>query len=153
MSDTTHEDEFWREIAQAVGRADPLPPSLVQAARDSFTWRTVDEELAALTHDSLADQLATVRGVESARLLTFTSERGLAVEVEVTKLGAHRRLVGQLVPPQPARIEVARPQGGVGVDADPAGRFLVEDVPAGPVCLRCLVPGAAEPVVTDWIVI
>ena len=44
------------ELRRAASRFDPPPPAVVEAARSSFTWRTIDAELAALVFDSGVDR-------------------------------------------------------------------------------------------------
>jgi hypothetical protein len=148
------EDEaLLEELRGAADRFDPPPAPVLEAARASLTWRTVDEELAALQFDSAVDQaLTTVRGDEGPRLLTFAVP-GLNIEVEVSPIGPRRQLVGQLVPAQPARIDVRHPGGVTTVQADQLGRFGVEAVSAGPVSLRChlATEPPSPPVVTEWI--
>jgi hypothetical protein len=151
MDDAPHEDEqLLSELRTAVADQDPVPDSVVAAARDAFAWRTLDADLAALSYDSLLDEKELV-GVRSdgdaARLLTFESAQ-LTVEVEV---GAGR-IVGQLVPPQPGEVEVRHAGGSTTVAADAVGRFVANDVPAGPISLRCRTTDATA-VVTDWIVL
>jgi hypothetical protein len=141
-----------RELGLVLGVQDPVPAEAVQAAKASFTWRTVDAELAALTYDSADDQrpLELVRGAGPSRLLTFEAE-GLTIEAEVAAVGSTRRLVCQLVPPQVAEVEVQAADATVRTTADQLGRFTVEGVPPGPVRLRCI-PAAPprRPVVTQW---
>ena len=93
------EDEaLLQELRAAARRFDPPPDSVLEAARASLTWRTIDAELAALEFDSAVDLAATaVRGGEGPRLLTFAAP-GLNIEVEVSPIGPRRQLVGQLVP-------------------------------------------------------
>jgi hypothetical protein len=148
------EDEgLLRELRAAARRLDPPPASVLEAARASLTWRTIDAELAALEFDSAVDVAATaVRSGEGPRLLTFSAP-GLSIEVEVSPIGPRRQLVGQLVPAQPARIDVRHAGGVTTVKADQLGRFGVDAVSAGPVSLRCHlgdVPSGV-PVVTEWI--
>lgn len=150
-------ERLWRALAAVVGEGDPVPPEILQSGRDSFAWRTIDAELAALTYDSAAEHPATavVRASEGPRLVTFEAP-DLTVEVEVTVLGARRRLIGQLVPPHQALVTVRHHQGGtVAVEADELGRFRAEDLPAGLSSLRCQLAGMEEgaTVVTDWIVL
>lgn len=135
-----------------AGQFDPEPREVAEAARASFTWRTIDAELAELAYDSLLDEagLAVLRSAEGPRLLTFEAP-GLTVDVEVTALGAERRLVGQLVPPQAAELEVRHRGGVVSVQADDRGRFSAGGIAAGPASLVCRLPGGAAPVETDWI--
>jgi hypothetical protein len=141
------------EPRAAPHRFDPPPPAVLEAARASLTWRTIDAELAALEFDSAVDQAAAaVRSGEGPRLLTFSAP-GLNIEVEVSPLGPRRQLVGQLVPAQAARIDVRHAGGVTTVQADQLGRFGVDAVSAGPVSLRChlaTVP-PSPPVVTEWI--
>jgi hypothetical protein len=148
------EDEaLLEELRGAARRFDPPPPPVLEAARASLTWRTVDAELAALRFDSVVDQaLATVRSAEGPRLLTFAAP-GLDIEVEVSPIGPRRQLVGQLVPAQAARIDVRHAGGVTTVQADQLGRFGVEAISAGPVSLRChlATEPPTPPVVTEWI--
>jgi hypothetical protein len=148
------EDEaLLEELRAAARRFDPPPPPVLEAARASLTWRTVDAELAALRFDSVVDQaLAAVRSAEGPRLLTFAAP-GLDIEVEVSPIGPRRQLVGQLVPAQAARIDVRHAGGVTTVQADQLGRFGVEAVSAGPVSLRChlATEPPTPPVVTEWI--
>lgn len=146
------DQELDDELRRIAARLDPVPEALVRAAEAAFTWRGVDAELAELAFDSLADResLALVRGGEP-RLLTFHAA-GLAIEVEVLPAGGEHRLIGQLVPPGPARVQVRHPEGVLEVEADELGRFAAERVSAGPVSLRCEQTGAGHaPVVTEWV--
>ena len=148
------DDELLARLASAASRFDPPPAEVVEAARASFAWRDVDSELAELVFDSSLEReaMATMRGGRS-RLLTFEGP-GLVVEVEVD--GGEGHVVGQLVPPQPAQVELRRPSGSVMVDADELGRFTVDGVTRGPVSLRCRrTTGEASPSVVDtaWVVI
>jgi hypothetical protein len=143
---------LWQELAMVVTTADPVPPEVPLTGRYSFTWRTIDAELAELAYDSVVGRAAGVRGSEDQRLLTFEAPR-LTLELQVSALGARRRLIGQLVPPQRARVMVRHQEGIVAVEADELGRFRVEDLPAGPGSLRCHLAGeeGGAPVVTDWV--
>jgi hypothetical protein len=147
------DEALLEELRDAAHRFDPPPPAVLEAARASLTWRTIDAELAALEFDSAVDQAAAaVRSGEGPRLLTFSAP-GLNIEVEVSPLGPRRQLVGQLVPAQAARIDVRHAGGVTTVQADQLGRFGVDAVSAGPVSLRChlaTVP-PSPPVVTEWI--
>jgi len=147
------EDEILMgELRAAARHADPVPEESVVAARAAIAWRTVDAELAELAYDSLLDDrpLAGIRGVATPRLLTFEAA-GLTLEVEAVAEGPERRLLGQLVPPQPGRIEVRHRGGSLTVEADGMGRFAAAGLRSGPVSLRCD-PGAAGAgaVYTDW---
>ena len=51
-----------RGAAPGVAEADEdADPTVVAAAREAWTWRTIDAELAALVHDSTLDDQAPGR--------------------------------------------------------------------------------------------
>ena len=148
------ERELLTILRDVIEETDSVPAALVGAAQASFTWRTVDAELAELTSDSALDT-AAVRSTRAPRLLTFTAgETTLVVEVAPLAAGqdAERRLVGQLVAPRPAQVEVRHSTGSFTVPADELGRFRAEPVPAGPISLACRFAAAGEPtIVTSWV--
>ncbi len=147
--DASGGDALLHELRAVVGRVDPIPPEMAAAARAGFIWRTIDAELAQLTSDSVldADRMASVRGVGTPELLTFEAS-SLTVELETAAGPDGLRLLGQLVPAQPARIEIRDRRGATTVDADEMGRFTATGLEPGPVSLRCRT--AAGDVDTDW---
>lgn len=107
----------------------PLPPAVRDAAAAAWSWRTVDEELAALAYDSAGDAgLSGVRGEPARhRQLTFTST-GTTLEVELSG----RELLGQFLPGERVRVRLSTPRGsGEEFDSDERGRFRVAEVPPG----------------------
>jgi len=140
-------------LAALVRIADPVPTDVIAAAKESFTWRSIDEELAELVYDSAfdGDLLAGVRsGGTAGRQLTFEGP-DLVLEVEVTD-GPKRELTCQVVPPQPATLEVLHRTGSIELERDEFGMFHVSGVPAGPVSLRCVPTEAGrEPTKTSWV--
>jgi hypothetical protein len=149
------DDRLWQELAAVIAEASPVPPEVIQRGRDSFTWRTIDVELAELAGDSADShsQAAVVRASRGPRSLTFEAP-GLTVQLEVTDVGTRRRLIGQLIPAQRAVVTVRHQHGEtVATEADELGRFRADDVPAGLSSLRCHLAGTGEDefVVTDWI--
>ena len=73
------DDVLLDELRALVADDDPVPERVLAAARGSFTWRTIDAELAALVYDSAldAERLTAVRSADTVRLLTFeTAELG-----------------------------------------------------------------------------
>lgn len=141
-------DPLLAELREVAERADPIPASLLVGAKAAFAWRTIDAELAELTADSVFSG-AGVRAADAARLLTFEAP-ALEVEVEVTQVGATRRLNGQLVPAGEAAVTVRWADGSVRVDADQLGRFAVAGVPAGAVSIEVR-RSAVQPIVTSWV--
>jgi hypothetical protein len=164
---TADDDRLMARLAEVFRAVDPPPAIALELARESFTLRTLDAELAALVEDSddaLDDAMAqrrvvAVRGVGTAaepRQLTFQfhderKDQELVIAVQVEETGARRRLTGHLAPEGPARIEVRQPAPvrNRRVDVDHLGRFVIDDVPPGPTSLTCRRAGA-HPVVTQW---
>jgi hypothetical protein len=147
------DDALVAELRRIGSIVDPVPLTLVDAARASLTWRSVDAELAELLADSALvddERLALVRSEGGPRTLSFEAS-DLVIELEVLPEGARRRLVGQLVPPGAASIEVQTEQARSMVAADRLGRFRAEGVPAGRMRLRVTVDERA--VETSWIAI
>src|SRR5436190_5273614 len=117
MSDASNdigpgEAEMLAELQSVIDQVDGPPDDVVAAAKASFTWRTVDAELAELTFDSLVDEEAgtLVRSAEQPRLLTF-SAGDVEIEVEATLAGHRYRLLGQIVPSGPGQLAVRQPAG------------------------------------------
>ena len=153
MTDNRHpsEDQLLDELRAALGAADPVPDDVLAAAKASFTWRTIDAELATLTFDSATDELVGVRGEGSDRHVTFAAPD---LEVEVMVYGTvDRRLTGQLVPPQAAVVELLSDQGVERTEADEHGAFAFDAVPPGAVSLRLIVADGERTVTTEWLVL
>lgn len=130
---------------------DPVPRRVVEAAKATATWQTLDAELADLIYDSVFDEeLVGVRG-GTARQLTFATT-DFTVEIEVA--AGSGRINGQLVPPQEADVEIRHPDGSVKVQSDHLGHFRADGVPPGPVSLRCRIGGpTGRAAHTDWVVL
>lgn len=153
MKHHDHQDEqLLHDVAAAISAADTVPESVIEAAKASFTWRTVDAELAELVFDSAADELVGVRSAADAtRQMTFRAP-GVEIEVAVLSEGS-RRIIGQLVPPQQAEIELRYGTETKRVISDKLGRFTLHDVPVGPISLRCVFGDDASVVQTDWMLL
>jgi hypothetical protein len=152
------DDALLDELRHVVAQLDPIPEPVRIAARAALEWRTLDAELAALVHDSAVDEpLLAVRGAVGPRALTFeTSDLTIEVEAEATGAAGGLRLVGQLVPPQPAEIAVRHGEDLTAVRADERGRFAAHGIAPGPVSLRCRLdgaPGAGRLVETGWLTV
>ena len=128
------------ELGRLLRTLDGPPPEVVQAGKELYAWRTVDAELAELVYDSLLDDgPALVRSAGEPRILSFRAGR-LTIEVEVDERAEGRRLVGQLVPPQVADLELRTGTGEAvaGTRTDAVGGFVL-DLPrlSGPLVVRC----------------
>ena len=65
-----------RPARGVVAALDPVPQHVIEAAEAALDWRTIDDELAELLHDSSAEPaLAGVRAEASTRVLSFAGER------------------------------------------------------------------------------
>ena len=152
MTDKMSDDQLLAQLGAALDAVDPVPEHVLDAAKAAFTWRTIDAELASLVFDSAAEDLIGVRSAETPRQLTFSSP-GFEVELIILS-DATRRLVGQLVPPQPAEIVLHHETGERAVRSDSLGRFTIDDVPVGSVRLTCRLQGENGPAVqTEWTII
>jgi hypothetical protein len=151
MSDPNADADDWlTRLREAMREPAQVPEHVVRAGYGAYTWRTIEAELAELTYDSIDEQTAArVRSRQQAtlRALTFVSA-SLTVELEV----AERRLLGQLVPPQPATITMLVRGGGpaVAVEVDQQGCFRIERAPEAPFRLRVTGERTVE---TDWITV
>lgn len=149
------EERLFEELTALVRRADRPPADVLAAARGSYTWRTIDAELAELTYDSLLDDdaLAGVRSGAQPRQVTFESG-DITIELEIGIAHGGRRIVGQLVPTQVAEIEIRHPAGEQSVQADELGRFTADILAIGPVSFACrLKTDGEKTITTDWIII
>ncbi len=134
-----HDDPVLLAELEALLRMQSEPPAhALHAARESFTWRTVDAEIAALTYDSVLDDVTTTRSAGQPRILTFEAD-GLTIEVELDASPSGRRLLGQLVPGQVAELRLCQDGEVIATAvADAWGRFALP-LPAarGRVSVRC----------------
>lgn len=131
-------------LRQAILIFDPVPPHLVQTAVEAFVLTTLEDELAELTFDSLTEA-APVRDGDHPRLLTF-SGAGVTLDLELTP----RRLIGQVLPPEAAELELLGPTP-LHLSTDALGRFTHDDVPSGPFALRCSVGETV--ITTEWVTV
>ncbi|MDX2344313.1 MAG: hypothetical protein QNL12_11600 [Acidimicrobiia bacterium] len=152
MTEELKDQQLLARLAAALDAHDPLPESVIDAAKASFTWRTIDAELASLVFDSAAEELAGVRSADASRQMTF---RTPGVEIELVVVSeTSRRLVGQLVPPQAAEVTLHHEQDESTAQSDSLGRFTFNDVPTGSVRLTCKLAGDGGAVVqTEWTII
>ncbi|WP_107057495.1 hypothetical protein [Streptomyces sp. NRRL S-646] len=133
------------ELRRAAAILDPVPAGLRQIAVEAFALHDLDARIAELTFDSVVDAIPVRGATDVPRMLTF-HVGGVTVDVELTAQG----LMGQVLPPQSAGIEVlSGPQAGSPLTTDDMGRFTYDEPPAGPFALR-LRTGEGV-LVTDWV--
>jgi hypothetical protein len=142
-------------VREMLGREEPPPDWSVDLAKTSYGLRAVDAELAALTSDSgLAAAGSRVRSGTVPRLAVFdTGDLSIEVEIEPSAPVGSWRLVGQLIPASPARIQIRQQRAeSVWVDADDLGRFTADHLAGGSLSLLCVRDGVRD-AVTEWIAI
>jgi hypothetical protein len=147
------------ELGGLLDRLDPVPPELIHQARQIFCWRSVEAELAELSFDSLLDRdlALAVRSDDSSvlgpRMLGFgavVDGEDLSIEIEVSAIDGRYTMVGQLEPAGATTIGVQARDGEViEVPVDEVGRFVVPQVPSGPVRLQ--IEHAGRLVQTTWV--
>lgn len=143
------DDEIMAELSEALAAADDIPSYLLEAAKASFTWRTVNAELESLalsSESSAEDDHLVVRGDStSTRLLTFEHDE-VGVEIEIS--GSVVR--GQLFPARSGLITVVTAAGPFAdTRTDEMGCFVLNWPPSGPVRLRCDTEDSSF--ITDWV--
>jgi hypothetical protein len=157
MSGYADDDSLEQELSELLGRADPMPATVLEAGRAAFGWRRLDAELAELLADSAlgSEELSLARGTEvPVRSVSFgTGHRAIDLDVDVR--GDGRILRGQLTPPVPATIEVQRQDGTTlaSVVADSFGRFLLELPSPGTIRLRLSGDPELGTIETAWITV
>lgn len=150
MSYSTDDEGLMAELARALDQVAAVPPNRRLAARGSFTWRTVDEELLALTHDSLELADAAVRGDIAVRTLGFESD-GLSLQLEFDGGQVFGQVLYADATGTVDTVVVESVEDGTGTSpVDAAGVFSVT-APVGPVRFGVMVDGALRR--TPWVVL
>ncbi|WP_443073319.1 hypothetical protein [Streptomyces sp. NBC_01451] len=145
--DPLDDDLLEETLRHAAAIMDPVPAQLQQTAVEAYALYSLDTRLAELTFDSLVHGIPVRGAVEAPRMLTFHTDE-LTVDVEVSAHG----LMGQVLPPQEARIEVlSGPQlaSPPTLSADDMGRFAGDLHVTGPFALRLRTD--AEVFMTEWL--
>jgi hypothetical protein len=142
------DDSLLSELSAALRNPEPVPHRMHDAAKAAFSWRSVDDELELmlLVYDSSTADGAVVRSSFTSAPRTLAFEAGaLCLEVEV----GSDDIMGQLIPPQPARVTVVTAAGTFAeTEADETGCFQIPRPTGGPVQVRCAT--AAASLATDW---
>jgi hypothetical protein len=135
-----------QDVAEAIGQERDVPDRRRQAAYGAFAWRTVDQDLLTLAHDSSLLATAAVRGDEDVRTVSFEGG-GLSLELEIDG----SRLAGQLLAGDVGEVTMERADGesrSAGTDA--SGFFVLGDA-VGTVRFVVSVDGAVRR--TEWLVL
>lgn len=142
-----NDDELLAELKAAVAEADLVTDRQRAAAQAAFTWRTVDQELAELLHDS-ALEMTGVRGADDApRTLSFATA-ALTLEVEIDG----DVVMGQVVGASASSVVLQRSiSDDTPLEVDSAGFFRIDGVGPGP--LRFVVQAGDWTLTSPWVAI
>ncbi len=137
------------EVAAALNdvfddELEPIPSHLTQFALEAFQWRLVDDELAAITFDSLTDELVGVRGTATLRHSMRFEGSGIAVSMSVTDTS----FVAAIEPPAEYLCRVEGPQTSLDVRTDENGQLAVSHTQLP---LRLIVELPTGRLVTPWV--
>ena len=143
------DDELLGVLGEALREDAEVPPRVVESGRALFSMWSLDADLASLAYDSSADAglVGATRGLRPAmRELSFTGgEVTLHLQLSETVLQ------GQVVPPQPAEVEVHQPGAApLVVAADEQGWFALAPLPGSRFRLLARTADGSR-TVTDWI--
>jgi hypothetical protein len=144
------DDELLAALDDALRAAEVAPRDFVEAGKAAHAWHNIDAELAALTYDSAAEvgrALAATRAEPALlRALTFATTE-LTIDIEIS----HDALFGQIVPGQPADVELRLATGqATATTSDEIGWFVIRPVPKHTFRLHCRTASGAN-VVTSWV--
>lgn len=144
MSRWDDDDQLMQDLDEALHGA--VSDGARQAARAAFAWRTIDEDLMRLAHDSSLTEEVMARGAAVApRVVGFLgSDFTLEVEVDAGTV------MGQVVPGTVCRVSIVTPTGVFGsIETDETGLFSLPAPDAGPVRFTVTGEGAAQS--TGWL--
>ncbi len=147
MTFATDDEGLMQELAAVLGREREVSDQRRRAAYGAFAWRTVDEELLTLMHDSALQATAAVRGEEDSRTLAFAGG-GMSLELELEG----STLTGQvLLPGSDREVTMETVDGGSqAVRTDSSGFFVMPDV-SGTVRFAVRADGTVHH--TEWVVL
>lgn len=147
------DDELLNDLQRVLNAMDA--PSLPDptAAKAALAWNSIDAELALLEFDSelnASDSGVLLRGAENLpRQLTFTTD-DVTIEMEIGPSG----LIGQILPPQAAAIELysGNEQPSRMADADEFGVFQIQEFEPGPTAVVARALDGSWSIRTAWTV-
>ena len=145
-------------VRDLFGHADPVPSDLAERIKFAITVHALHAEVAELMDSALQ----TTRGAEATveptptESVTFTAA-SLSVMVSVGPMDSDEledrvRVDGWVTVPG-ARVEAVTAEGSSSVISDANGRFVLDDLPHGPVHFVVTDPGNDDtrPVITPTI--
>jgi hypothetical protein len=157
----TPDDELIATLRRLAAEVDPVPDHVRAAARAAIATRDLDGQLAVLVADSTVDEpesgssmafepVRSTAGGQGSWMLSFEGG-GIQVDLEVNERGGRVDVIGIFtgVSPLGCVLEYAAGERRE-LDVDTLGRFVINDVPRGPVRVRCQA-ASGDPVTTAWV--
>ncbi len=145
------DDRLIQLLGEALQESEPVPEKVVAGAKAAFTWISIDRELLEIMSDS-ALVGAGMRGVGDEGRFVVMEADGLTIEIEIG-LPPGAKVVGQLLPPEPATISAVRASGdAIEIEADDLGRFVFPAIDAGSVRFRVDLSGGGS-FESDWVTV
>lgn len=140
------DEELLIELGEALRSAGPLPAGHAAGRAAWASRRGSRFQSAALTFDSVLEDVAALRDVQNAqaRMLTFATEDNFSLEVEL----GEDRLLGQIIPAVAGSVTTVTVEGsGETTVTDEVGCFGLS-LPSGPFRLQFESPEADF--ITEW---
>ncbi len=122
----------------------PVPDRLAAAARDAFSWRRADAQLAELLFDSSLDELVGIRGTSTERRSFRFGAGEYVIRVHLTSA----TLIVMVEPPLSVTCRVSTEAGSSDHRTDDLGELVI-DAPTLPLRVEVDLPGGTT--VTPWI--
>ncbi|HEU5486780.1 MAG TPA: hypothetical protein VFU98_17885 [Microlunatus sp.] len=122
------------QIAEAYAEFDPVPDGLVERIQFAITLDALQVEVATLTQLDLAvgGARSAATASETTRTVTVTAESVTTLITISRQPDASIRVDGWAVPGAGLGVEVLLALGSRNTEADDDGRFVFDDLPAGP---------------------
>lgn len=131
--------ELLDELRAGYQALDPVPADLVARVQFGLALENIDVEILRLREE--LDLVASARGEEQCRTITFDSER-LTIMIRLSASGEDAiRIDGWLAPPRARAVEIRTVGGPLTSAVDDDGRFVVEPVPRGMAQIVVTLPG------------
>jgi hypothetical protein len=144
LNDDLLNDELLGRISDAYDDLPPVPDRLTAAARDAFTWRRADAQLAELLADPADVELAGVRGGPADRRAFRYGAGEFVIRVHLTAA----TLIVMVEPPLSVVCRVATEDDTSEHVTDELGELAI-DAPELPMRLEVDLPSGTT--VTPWI--
>lgn len=124
-----------RQVRALYSHADPVPVDLTERIKFALTVQALHAEVAELMDSALLATRGTAAEVEPTptESITFSAASvSLMVTANESDLEGRVRIDGWVTTPG-AHVEAVTVEGSASVNTDANGRFVLDDLPHGPV--------------------